>query len=423
MQIRLDSSPEQNLRSLCALRGCALFGLVAWVIAAHYGLGSPPALPPILGVILALLAWTALTLLRLLKPWAVTQFELVIHLAVDAGVLTILFALSGGPANPFISFYLVPIAIAAVMLTRVWAWLVTLLCMGLYTWLMVDYTQHLQHHAAAHDFHLHVFGMWLNFLLSAILVAVFVTAIAAAVRSRDRSLAAARETQLRNEQILAMGTLAAGAAHELSTPLSTMAITVSEMKHQHQDNPGLAADLGVLSEQITICRQQLDVLLSRAGRARADPAGTLSLRSYLNEIIERARLIRPETRFDVGYRPDYVDAAVHADATFSQAVLAALNNAADASATQDAPRVGITIGLLSNRLLIEIRDYGRGLDPAQRAQVGRVVFSTKPEGYGLGLLLSHATLDRLGGEIEIVPTDDGSLTRIVLPLASLAPAG
>lgn len=420
MQIRLDFSPEQNLRSLCALRGCALFGLVAWVIAAHYGLGSPPALQPILGVILALVAWTAVTLVRLRKPWAVTQFELVIHLAVDAGVLTVLFALSGGPANPFISFYLVPIAIAAVMLTRTWAWFVTVLCMGLYTWLMADYTQHLHHHGASHDFNLHVLGMWLNFLLSATLVAIFVTAITAAVRSRDRSLAAARESQLRNEQILAVGTLAAGAAHELSTPLSTMAITVGEMKHQHQDNPELVADLRVLSEQITICRQQLDLLLSKAGRSRAGPAQSVSLRSYLNEIIERTRLIRPETDFNVCYRQNYTDAQVQADATFSHAVLAALNNAADASATQTTPQVGIGIGVESNRLLIEIRDHGRGLDSTQRAQAGRVVFSTKPEGYGLGLLLSHATLDRLGGEIEIEPTDDGGLTRIALPLTALA---
>ncbi len=420
MQIRLDFSPEQNLRSLCALRGCAILGLFIWVVAVNFGLGPPPTLPSILTAILGLLAWTAITLLRLRKPWAVTQFELVIHLAVDALFLTLLFTLSGGPANPFISFYLVPIAIASVMLTRAWAWLVTLFIMSLYTWLMADYTQHLHHHGASHDFNLHVVGMWLNFLLSAILMATFVTAIAAAVRSRDRSLAAAREAQLRNEQILAVGTLAAGAAHELSTPLSTMAITVGELKDQHQDKPELLADLALLSDQITLCRQQLDLLLTNAGNTTAEPERILPLQQYLLDIVNRARLIRPEIQFEACYQPSLADMQVHSDATLSHSILAALNNAADASEAQDKPRVKVDMGMQGDQLLIEILDQGQGLDVTLRARAGRAVFSTKPGGYGLGLILSHATLDRLGGEMEIEPLDAGCITRIRLPLSAIA---
>lgn len=420
MQIRLDFSPEQSLRSLCALRGCAMLGLLAAILGVHYGLGLPLPILPMLAIVLGLGLWTALALWRLRQPWVITQLEIVLHLAVDALALTLLFALSGGPGNPFVSFYLVPIAIAAVMLSRAWAWVVTLLCMAQYSWLIADFAQHLHHHSGAEGFQLHVLGMWLNFLLSAVLVTIFVTAIAEAVRRRDRSLAAVREEVLRNEQIMAVGTLAAGAAHELSTPLSTMAITISELREQHDANPPLIADLKLLSGQIAICRQQLDTLLSTAGQARAGQLPTLSLRDFLHGIFDRWRLMRPDIRLELGDTLDFADTMILAEPTLSQSILAALNNSADASVAAGESLVRASYTCDGIMLTLQIRDLGHGLSTAQLSQAGRAVFSTKPQGYGLGLLLSHATLERLGGEIRLEPDNiGGTLTLITVPLSAL----
>ncbi|MGH8562030.1 MAG: sensor histidine kinase, partial [Nevskiales bacterium] len=281
----------------------------------------------------------------------------------------------------------------------------------------------LQHHAGADSFHLHVLGMWLNFLLSALLVTIFVTAIAEAVRRRDRSLATAREEALRNEQILAIGTLAAGAVHELSTPLSIMAVTIGELRDQHQGDPVLTSDLRLLRKQIDVCRQQLDILLSNAGQNRAAGAAiTLSLEAFLREIVERCRLMRPELVLHDTIAENLSSILIAHEATLAQAILAALNNAADASIAAGQPVVSLRGTCDGDRLNVEIEDRGSGLRPEQLARAGRGIFSTKPQGYGLGLVLSHATLERLGGEMRLEPrTGGGTLVRIILPLQSLQP--
>jgi two-component system sensor histidine kinase RegB len=421
MHIRLDFSPEQSLRSLCLLRGCAILGLVATIAGGYYGLGLALPVLPMLGLALALSLWTLLTLWRLTRGWPVTQPEIALQLAVDALALSALFALSGGPANPFVSFYLVPIAIGAVMLSRAWSWGITLLCMLLYGALIADFAQHLQHHDSTHGFQLHVLGMWLNFLLSAVLVTAFVSTIAEAVRRRDRSLAAAREEALRNEQILAIGTLAAGAAHELSTPLSTMAVTLGELRAQYRQDPQLLADLDLLRDQITVCRQQLDILLSTATQeCSGREAHAIAALHFLSEIADRFRLMRPDAKLQLELDTNLNHIRLCREAGLAQAILAALNNAADANQAAGRDTIELRGSCDARTLNIEIGDRGTGLRPEQRAQAGRGIFSTKAQGYGLGLVLSHATLERLGGEMRLEPrAGGGTLTRIHVPLHTL----
>jgi two-component system, sensor histidine kinase RegB len=421
MRIRLDFSPEQSLRSLCLLRGCAILGLIATILGGYYGLDLTLPVLPMMGLALGLSLFTLLTLWRLTRAWPVTQPEIALQLAVDTLALTALLALSGGPGNPFVSFYLVPIAIGAVMLSRSWAWAVTLLGMLLYGALIADFAQHLHPHGDAHGFQLHVLGMWLNFLLSAVLVTAFVTTVAEAVRRRDRSLAAAREEALRNEQILTVGTLAAGAAHELSTPLSTMAVTIGELRAQYAQHPQLQAELELLRSQIDVCRSQLDVLLAVAGRDRAAGAApVVSAENFLQIIADRCRLLRPELKLQIDTGAALASLHLHQEPALAQAVLAALNNAADASLAAGTPCVELRATADDESLIIEIADRGPGLRPEQRALAGRGVFTTKPHGHGLGLVLSHATLERLGGEMRLEPRPGGgTLARIVVPLQAL----
>lgn len=424
MQIRLDFSPEQNLRSLCALRGCAVLGLLAAVIVVDQGLGLALPVRPMLALASGLTLWCLFTLWRLSRRWPVTQAEIFAHLLLDSLALTALYGISGGAGNPFISFYLVPIAIAAVMLPRAWAWALTLGCMLLYGGLVAGFTQHAHGHAGGHGFQLHVLGMWLNFLLSAVLVTIFVTATAEAARRRDRSLAAAREEALRNEQILAVGTLAAGAAHELSTPLSTMAITLDELRETHRGQSSLQADLDLLSQQIVVCREQLDLLLSIAGQPRAGQTlAVLALDAFLRQCVDRCRLLRPEITLEARLDANLATVLIRHEPTLAQALLAALNNAADASLANRQSLIRMSAACADGLLKIEVSDRGPGLRPEQLARAGRGLFTTKHRGYGLGLVLSHATLERLGGEMQLENlTEGGTLARITLPLTSLQPA-
>jgi signal transduction histidine kinase len=126
----------------------------------------------------------------------------------------------------------------------------------------------------AHDFGLHLFGMWVNFLMSALIIAWLVARMARAIRTRDAEIARQREDALRNERIVALGTLAAGAAHELSTPLSTMAVVLGEMAHDHRASDGaLSRDIAALRTQVDVCKHTITRMVAAAGQARAEGGG------------------------------------------------------------------------------------------------------------------------------------------------------
>src|SRR3989344_178185 len=225
----LSSSTAINLRRLVVLRCIVLAGqfLAVWVAVTSLHMALP--LRPLMAIIAGMALLNFLTWLRMQRPWTVGENELFIHLALDVAVLTALLYFSGGSTNPFVILYLLPLALTAAALPAGYAWAMVGVSLACYTWLMFYYIPLPHSHD---DFGLHVLGMWLGFLLSAGLIAWFAVRMGETRRSRDRLLAQMREDELRNERIVALGRPAAGAAHELGTPLATMAAVTKEMEHE-----------------------------------------------------------------------------------------------------------------------------------------------------------------------------------------------
>jgi two-component system sensor histidine kinase RegB len=262
--------------------------------------------------------------------------------------------------------------------------------------------------------------MWLNFLLSAVIIAFFIVRMAAAIRARDAELSLQKEEALRNERIVALGTLAAGAAHELGTPLSTMAVVLGEMKNDYADRPELARDISVLRSQVDACKSTITRMIAEAGQARAEGGGERPLNEFLHETLERWRLVRPGVALTENLAGPAPAPAVLTEQTLQQAIVNLLNNAADASPES----VELEGSWDRNQLRLEIRDRGPGLSGEAERLAGRGFFSTKPagEGNGIGLLLARATLERLGGRISLRPrTGGGVCTLLELPLRNLTP--
>ena len=172
--------------------------------------------------------------MRLRRKLPVSSVEFFAQLMVDVFALTALLYFSGGSTNPFISLYLLPLTIAAAALPWAYTWVMAAITISCYTLLLFYYVplphDHEEHNS---EFNLHVSGMWLAFVLSTVLIAWFVVKMGISIRERDKDLASAREQALRNEQLIALGTLAAGAAHELGTPLATMAIVSGELQDEY----------------------------------------------------------------------------------------------------------------------------------------------------------------------------------------------
>ncbi len=247
-----------NLRRLFWLRAIAIAGQIAAVLGVHYGLGVALPIAPMLAVIVLLLMLDAFTWIRIERieraerKGPVSDFELALQLLADIAALTALLYLSGGWTNPFVSLYLLPLAISAATLPALHTWSLAAVTIACYSALIAV---HLPLPAGAAGFDLHVFGMWMTFVLSAFVLSWFVVGMAATLRERDHMLARAREDALRKEQIIALGTLATGAAHELGTPLSTMAVITGELE---RDSRNFEQDVRTLKGQIERCRPMLN---------------------------------------------------------------------------------------------------------------------------------------------------------------------
>ena len=231
--MRLVSAPSlasagNLLRDILALRVYGLVAQLLVIVLAVTVLHAQLMLRP-LGLILALgMAFAGWTAYRLRRDWPVTLLECFFQLLIDILLLTFLLYFSGGAANPFVSLYLLPIMIGATALPARLAWLLSVAGVLAYSALMAWY-EPLVLPAGSAAFHLHVLGMWLNFILSTVLITYFIGRMALGLRRRDAQLAKVREQRLRDEQIVAIGSLAAGAAHELSTPLATMNVIAGEL--------------------------------------------------------------------------------------------------------------------------------------------------------------------------------------------------
>ena len=404
----------ENLRRLLLLRLLVVLGPGVMLLWLHFGLTPPQPLPPwSIALFLGLIALAFLALsLRSRRSTPVAAWELFAYLQFDVLALTVLLYFGGGASNPFVSLLLLPLIIAAALLPAGQVWAMAGATVAVYTALMFHYLPlpgMLSGHGSG--FHAHLWGMWLVFVISALLIAGFVARLAAALRQRDRQVARLREKALRDEQILALGMFAAGAAHELGTPLATIAVLAKELEREHGQDSPLGADLRTLRQQVEACKAILgDLLRSADLSADRDAAQTLDV--VLERTRDRWQLLRPWVPLRVDCAGPSPPPAVTAPHTIGQTLISLLNNAADACPEG----VDLAGRWDARRVVIEIRDRGPGLPPEMESHLGEAFCSTKDGGTGVGLLLANATLERLGGQVSLTRDPrGGTCTRIDLP--------
>ena len=405
----------EPLRRLLLMRWFAVAGWLALVTAAHPLLAIELPLAPMLAIVALLAGFNLVTRLRLARGGAVADSELFAQFCVDITALTLLLFFSGGGANPLVSLYLPGIAIAAVVLPGRFVWCIVALGVAAYS-LLVFYNIPLPVADAERATRLHLAGMWLIFVASAALIAWFVARMAAAIRSRDLELAAAREEALRNERVIALGSLAAGAAHELGTPLATIAILAGELGRNAELGAETREDLALLREQVEHCKGIITSLAARAGQSRAEGGGAIALDRWLEQVIARWRQLRPHAKAKVSLHGTAPAPRVVGEATLEQALLSLFNNAADAGSGE----VDIEAEWGAGRLRLEVRDRGPGFDEKVLLAAGRAFVTTRAEGTGIGLFLAHAAVERFGGRIVLASrAGGGAVTRVELPLENI----
>jgi len=413
---------EVGLPWLARLRWGAVAGQLATVLGARYAFGL--ALP--LGSLLACIAVTALTNLWLevdIRRGIPAVPRAGVLLTLDTLVLTAILSLTGGPTNPFSILYLVHITLAAVMLGAAWTWGLTCLAVAGYGLLFFMHPQMDGMSHAGGDFSAHLHGMWLAFSVAAGLTAYFVVQLSAAIKRRDAEIAVIREQAERGERLAALATLAAGAAHELGTPLGTIAVAAKELERHlarlpHRDASVLLEDARLIRAELDRCRRILDNLTTHSGGTLGEAPARFPAAELVGDVLGE---LSSEDRERVDVRVSTSRLLDVPRRALAQAVGNLVRNALDATVGGS---VRIEVEPTPLGLRYAVQDDGPGMPVHVLAHAGEPFFSTKPagRGMGLGLFLSRAIAEQMGGRLALDSAPGrGAIAAIELPGSVVAP--
>ena len=418
---RAYSPSVDNLRNLLIIRSIALLGqtgvLVYVLLASRTAAGLWGVTISL--VILALL--TMASLWRTTRPLPVADNEFLAQLLVDVVGWTALMYFSGGASNPFVSYYIVPLVISAAVLPWRHTWLVagaSLLAYSLLLYFYVPFPLFTPHAAMGHGdaANVHVLGMWFNFLFSAGLITYFVVRMAATLRQQEAQAVVQREDRLRNDQIMAVASLAAGTAHELGTPLSTMVVLVDEMLQDDALGAQARQDCKLLKNQLAQCKSTLAALSRTAELTSVEQKQRQAAGDFTRQTLERWAVRRPGVSYS--FNSSGPGPVIEFDLTMVQALENLLNNAADTGSE----RVEVAVQWDQREVHISVRDWGPGIPTALLEKIGKPIIHADKSGLGIGLMLSQATVARYGGRIELHNMKGGgTLATLTLPLTQSPP--
>lgn len=410
MTNRLSHNGRVNLRHLFWLRCLAIVGQLTTIVAVQRWFGVHLPWQPMLSVIALEAAFNAVTWLRVMRAHPETPSELFGQLCVDLGALSSLLFLSGGTTNPFVALCLPALAIGAAVLPWTLAAALSLFVLGCYA-LLASISVPLQLDEPSQLFDYYRTGTWINFVVSVGLIVWFVARMSRALRARDQALADAQRRLLQDERVVALGAQAASVAHELGTPLSTIAVLAEELRLAAQNDPGLAPyreDLISLEKQLALCKTGLARLQTRAAMPTRRPVAI-----FLEGFIEQWRLRHPQVELQRAGHADF-SAELEDSAATGQILTILLDNAARASPSS----VTLETRCADDTVEFHVRDAGLGIPATLRTQLGRIPVDSTQGGAGVGLYLAFASAARLSGGIELQPVHGGG-TDAILKLPAL----
>ena len=418
-----SSSARQGLKKLLLLRMFITTVSTIGLLIFHFSSSFNTPIELIIYLILAIIVSVIIGHWRLKATRLVSHGELFCHVLMDVAFLIVLLLNTGGVSNPLISYLLVLLAVSATLLPRKFVNIFAISSIILYTsFLYLDLsTEHNMGNGVNSEevtFQLHLVGMWVIFLVSAILISVFITRMASAIQVRELNLAHARETEIRNEQLVAIGTLAAGTAHALGTPLSTMAILLTDLdklSSKELKDSNLKGDISTLKQQVIRCKHSLTQLTRYYNKDTSEKEEAQLLSSFVNDIQDYIINIHPTA--SVKFLAESArDLKVASSPSIRHALINIIENGIKASNTH----VNVVFKISKTKTTyfeITVTDDGAGIPDVIMENMGEPFISTRKESMGLGIFLANAAIQKLGGSIEMFNLKNGgAMTLIKLPL-------
>lgn len=419
-----EAAPQIALPWIVRLRYGMVLGQIATAVFARYvldvdvPLGAIMVAPALVGVSNLLLA------ARIAEPdvsrRVATSALVAWAFVLDAVCLTYLLMLSGGPTNPFSLLYLVHITLSAIILTKRWTWVLgglSTLCFGL-LFRIYRPIPALEVHHPADGRNLHLTGMWVGFGVATFLVALFSGKISELLRRHENSLLRMQIELAKRDRLASLATLAAGAAHELNTPLGTIAVVARELElfaTNTAPNKAVAEDSRLIRAEVDRCREILWRMSVRGAQPAAQASETVEAGDILADV---CREIQQPERLKVELpAPGEAVALTLPRRAVAQALIALTRNALEASAPDAAVRV--TARQAGERFQFVVVDTGKGMPADTLRRIGEPFFTTKEPGKGMGLgtFLVRTLAEQLGGRLTFESAPDaGTVATFELPV-------
>lgn len=396
----MDQTQEEWSRWFVRSRWAAVIGALVVVGVAHV-LGSVLNL----AVLFTVIAVHAASNIALQISSIRSRRALGFVLLVDVLILTVLLHFSGGPSNPFAALYFVHVTMAAVLFgsqTTAATWVASVISYGGLFVLDGAGHGHAHHHGAYQS---HLYGMLAAFAATSAVLGFFVARLSAALRDRDRELRIAQERAARASRVASLTTLAAGAAHELGSPLGTIAVVAGELARA--DLGDHAEDIELIRQELRRCRSILDSMSVSAGEVSGEAPVEVGVEVLFDDVRKRLSPERAARMTSSGQGSVSVPRSA-----LAQALTTLVENAFDASPSN------ASIELSFRDRTFEVQDQGAGMDAETLSRATEPFFTTKDgegaTGMGLGLFLASEIANALGGALELVSSPDGTTARLVL---------
>lgn len=422
---------DENVLHAAMLIRLRWFALVAQtlagVLALEY-LHLPVRLVDFLIVIACSVLFNLIAHLRLSTEASSSENWLLGSLAFDLYVLTGLLFVSGGALNPFSSLYIIQVAIASVMLSPRRTALVVALSALAFAVLFVSPSTIFgvwqdgdisAQPIVVNSYHLA--GIWIAHLVAAISVAFFTSRLSQQRRRHQQQAIEAAVQGERSRRLASLAALATGAAHEIATPLSTIAVAASELEDMAAARGGsedLLEDARLIRQEVARCRSILDRMAIESGYVRGDSVLARKLDDFLDDALTRVHH-RARIRITKNRCGDL--RSTRFNGALAHALAAVLNNATLAS-TGD---VDLLCESDASHVRITVRDEGVGMSPEVIAHATEPFFTTRDAGHGmgLGLFLAYNVTRTMGGQLEITSRPGvGTAVRFILPRDEAAEA-
>ncbi|MEJ6473274.1 ATP-binding protein [Pseudoalteromonas piscicida] len=407
--MKIAFSPSSALGQLLLLRSVAIVIQILMLMIAALVFGKQFDFVAVVGVVAAESVFQLLSIYAYRNTKEAAPIGMTMQLLADILFLTILLDLTGGATNAFVSLLVLPTVIAAVTIPTINMLMVSASAIGAYSYLYVKMSHEHVHHM---DMSTHLLGMLVNFTFTIIVVATVVSLLVKQNRKKERAIAALREQQLQQEQLIALGSAAAQATHQLATPIAHLALLHEELEESYPNDPGVQE----MSTPLGKCKEQLDVFREFTEYLKSASKQAMSITQFAEQLKELANLQFPQQHFKFDLHA--LDGAVCDDPMLTPSILNLISNGVRANEASGKSEIQVSVSSLSAHHVITILDSGIGIDEKRLKQLGHQVVSSE-SGLGMAVLLSHATIERLGGQLAIENNNTGGTKcTITLPKVS-----